>query len=88
MQTLIMNILLIIRHMRIMLSAVVRLICTIRVLFGLPGHLELHVGDLLDHVLHAVVDRVPAHLLLASVADKCIYIYIYIYKCYYLLIYY
>mmetsp|Transcript_64817 Transcript_64817/g.166821 ORF Transcript_64817/g.166821 Transcript_64817/m.166821 type:complete len:597 (+) Transcript_64817:397-2187(+) len=36
------------------------------VLLGLPRKLELHVGDLLDHVLHRVVDGAPTHLLLAG----------------------
>mmetsp|Transcript_31231 Transcript_31231/g.92730 ORF Transcript_31231/g.92730 Transcript_31231/m.92730 type:complete len:665 (-) Transcript_31231:90-2084(-) len=36
------------------------------VLLGLTRHLELHVRDLLDHVLHVVVDGVPADLLLAG----------------------
>mmetsp|Transcript_41016 Transcript_41016/g.105878 ORF Transcript_41016/g.105878 Transcript_41016/m.105878 type:complete len:413 (+) Transcript_41016:159-1397(+) len=37
----------------------------LEVLLRLAGHLELHVRDLLDNVLHVVVDGVPANLLLA-----------------------
>eukprot|EP00445_Apocalathium_hangoei_P033936 CAMPEP_0203958932 /NCGR_PEP_ID=MMETSP0359-20131031/90193_1 /ASSEMBLY_ACC=CAM_ASM_000338 /TAXON_ID=268821 /ORGANISM="Scrippsiella Hangoei, Strain SHTV-5" /LENGTH=98 /DNA_ID=CAMNT_0050892951 /DNA_START=50 /DNA_END=343 /DNA_ORIENTATION=- len=37
----------------------------LEVLLRLAGHLELHVRNLLDNVLHVVVDGVPANLLFA-----------------------
>merc|ERR1712099_57517 len=42
------------------------------VLLWLPGHFELHVGDLLDDILHGIVDRVPANFVLTGELRHCL----------------